>query len=81
MTKGLDERIAESTEFVCERWGKGEASVEFYAPVTRMDGMTWLHPTWAKEWRWEDLQCRATRVWRVSGSLWNPREFVLVWER
>ena len=75
----LDNLIASSTEFVCETWGQGEASVAFYAPITRDNGVTWLHPTWAREATWVDIRERATRIWRVRGSLWNPRGFVLMW--
>lgn len=74
----LDQWIGASTEFVCERWGEGEACVEFYAPVTRLDGMTWIHPAWAREYEWPDICRRATRIWLVSGSLWNPRDFRLI---
>jgi hypothetical protein len=77
--KTLDQIIRESREFVCESWGKGDANVLFYAPVTRFDGRTWIHPTWAREATWWDMTQRADRIWRVSGSLWNPGEFRLVW--
>jgi len=77
--KTLDRLIQESREFVCEQWGQGEASVAFYAPVTRMDGITWIHPAWAKESTWRDITLRADRIWRVSGSFWNPVGFRLIW--
>ena len=73
------QEIAASTEFACEVWGQGEASVAFYAPITREPGRLWIHPTSAREYRWEAICRRATRIWRVRGSLWNPREFVLIW--
>jgi len=76
--KTLDELIAASTEFVCERWGTGEASVLFYAPLTRTGGMTWIHPGWAREYEWGEIRRRATRIWAVSGSLWNPGDFSLI---
>jgi len=75
------EAIAESTEFVCERWGKGEEWIAFYAPVTRLNGALWIHPTWMREYRWEDLVRRATRVWLISGSFWNPGGFRLIHRR
>jgi|GEM_PF-1769447 len=75
----LDHLIRESREFVCEHWGAGEASVAFYAPLTRIDGVTWIHPAWAREYTWEEITGRATRIWRVSGSLWNPLAFRLIW--
>ena len=77
--KTIDYIIQESREFVCEQWGKGEASVVFYAPVTRMYGITWIHPTWARECTWGEITARAARIWRVSGSLWNPVAFRLIW--
>jgi hypothetical protein len=76
----MDRAIAESTEFVCEKWGVGNASVSWYAPVTRADGVTWVHPTWAREASWEEITKRATRIWKVTGSLWNPSGFRLVWQ-
>ena len=80
--KTLDRMIAESTEFVCERWGQGEAFVEFYAPLTRgTDGITWIHPAWARDYPWEEITARATCIWRVSGSLWNPGTLTLVFCR
>jgi hypothetical protein len=77
--KTLDDIIRESREFVCEFWGKGEAGVTFYAPVTRIDGVTWIHPAWAREFTWEAVTQRAARIWQVSGSLWNPVGFRLIW--
>jgi len=77
--KTMDCIIRESREFVCERWGQGEASVAFYAPVTRIDGITWIHPAWAKEATWGEITARAARIWRVSGSLWHPVAFRLIW--
>jgi hypothetical protein len=75
--KTLDRIIAESREFVCECWGKG--GVIFYAPVTRIDGVTWIHPAWAREFTWEAITLRSARIWQVSGSLWNPAGFRLIW--
>ncbi len=78
--KTLDRMIAESTEFVCEHWGQGEASIELYAPVTRgIDGTTWIHPAWGRDYPWKEIVARATRIWRVSGSLWNPGTFTLIY--
>jgi len=77
--KTLDLIIRESREFVCEHWGPRNAGVTFYAPLTRVDGLTWIHPTWAKEYRWDEITAKATRIWRVSGSLWNPVGFSLIW--
>ena len=77
--KTRNQIIQESREFVCEAWGKGEASVLFYAPVTHEDGGTWIHPAWAREATWAEMTQRADRIWRVSGSFWNPLEFRLVW--
>lgn len=74
----MDGLIAASREYVCERWGVGEAVVELYAPVTRLNGRVWIHPTWAKEMRQEEAKRCASRIWRVSGSLWNPASFKLV---
>ena len=71
--------IAESREFVCEEWGKGEETGRFYAPVTRVDGITWIHPAWARESTWGAITARAARIWRVSGSFWNPGGFRLIW--
>jgi len=75
----LDKSIAASTEFACECWGHGDATVSFYAPITRENGMIWMHPTCAREFKWAEIQGRATAIWRVSGSLWNPRGFELIW--
>lgn len=77
--KTMDRIIQESREFVCEHWGQGEASVVFYAPLTRIEGITWIHPAWAKEYAWDEITRRAARIWRVSGSLWNPVAFRLIW--
>jgi len=76
-----DEEIAASTEFVCEEWGRGEATVAFYAPVTRRGRALWIHPTWARTASWEEMKRRATRIWLIRGSLWNPREFTLIHTR
>ena len=51
----------------------------FYAPLTRIDGVTWIHPAWAREFTWEAVTQRAARIWQVSGSLWNPVGFRLIW--
>ncbi|MEI6351912.1 MAG: hypothetical protein WCP06_12500 [Verrucomicrobiota bacterium] len=77
----LDQLIEASTEFVCEQWGQGEAALTLYAPVTRIDGTTWVHPAWAREATLTEMKKRATRIWKVRGSLWNPQEYVLVWAR
>ena len=77
----LDQLIETSTEFVCEQWGQAEGTLTLFAPVTRIDGITWIHPAWARESTWAEMQQRATRIWCVRGSLWNPREYVLIWER
>lgn len=77
--KTLDAIIRESREFVCESWGIGDAKVFFYAPVTRFGGRTWIHPAWAREAAWPEITLRADRIWQVSGSLWNPGGFRLVW--
>jgi len=77
--KTLDETIRESREFVCEFWGQGEAGVALYAPLTRIDGVTWVHPAWAREFTWKAITQRAARIWQVSGSLWNPGSFRLIW--
>jgi len=77
--KTRDQIIRESREFVCESWGKGDASVLFYAPVTHEDGGTWIHPAWAREATWGEMTLRADRIWRVAGSFWNPIEFRLIW--
>lgn len=77
--KTLDQLIRDSREFVCEQWGPNGASVAFYAPLTRLDGITWIHPAWAKEYPWMEITARATRIWRISGSLWNPGHFRLIW--
>ena len=79
MIATLDHTIAASTEYVCECWGHGDAAVIFYAPLTRENGMVWIHPTWAREFAWSEIKGRATRIWRVNGSLWNPRDFQLIW--
>ena len=79
MIETRDRSIMASTEFVSESWGQGDATVVFYAPLTRENGMIWLHPAWAREYPWEEITRRATRIWKVTGSLWNPREFVLIW--
>jgi len=78
--KTLDLIIQESREFVCVFWGKGEAGVVFYAPLTRIDGVTWIHPAWSKEFTWEGITQRAARIWQVSGSFWNPVGFRLIWQ-
>ncbi len=77
-----DALIATSTEFVCERWSHGEGAIYFYAPVTRdPEGRTWLHPTCARVYQWEVIRARATRIWRVNGSFWNPHGFTLIHDR
>ena len=77
--KTLDLIIQESREFACEFWGKEGAGVVFYAPMTRIDGVTWIHPAWAREFTWPGITRRAARIWQVSGSLWNPGGFRLIW--
>ena len=77
--KTLDLIIQESREFVCEPWGEGEASITRYAPVTHFEGITWIHPAWAREATWPEITLRADRIWRVRGSLWNPIGFHLIW--
>ena len=77
----LDRLIPASTEFICECWGQGDATVTFYAPITRVDGAVWMHPTWAREYPWAEICAKASRIWRVSGSLWNPGNFVLIWNK
>jgi len=79
--KTLDRLIEASTEFVYEQWGRGEASLMFFAPVTRDAGTVWTHPTWAREYTWDEITRKATRIWRVRGSLWNAQEYSLVWTR
>jgi hypothetical protein len=71
--------IIETREFVCEEWGKDEETVTFYAPLTRVDGVVWIHPAWAREAPWAAITARADRIWRVSGSFWNPIGFRLIW--
>ncbi len=73
------ELASASTEFVCETWGAGEASVTFYAPVTRCGGAVWIHAASARDLPWCEVERKATRVWQVSGSLWNPLAFRLIW--
>ena len=80
MMKTAHEIIRESREFVCEVWGKGEANVAFYAPMTRENGVVWIHPAWAREATWESMVSKADRIWRVSGSFWNPVGFQLIWK-
>jgi hypothetical protein len=77
--KTVDELVQASTEFVCETWGAGEASITFYAPVTRWDGGVWIHAAWARDLPWCEVKTRATRIWSVRGSLWNPLAFKLIW--
>jgi len=74
------EIIRESREFVCEVWGKGEATMTLYAPLTRQDGRVWIHLAWAREATWGSMVSRADRIWRVSGSFWNPVGFELIWK-
>jgi hypothetical protein len=78
----LGQAATTTTEFVCERWGQGEAYVDLYAPLTRGDdGTIWIHPTGAKDYQWEVIVSRATRIWRVSGSFWNPGTLTLIYCR
>jgi len=78
----IDCIIAESTEFVCERWGQGEATVDRYAPLTRdAAGRVWIHPGWARDCSWEEMTARATSIWGISGSFWNVGGFVLIYRR
>ncbi|HWL54716.1 MAG TPA: hypothetical protein VNQ90_19905 [Chthoniobacteraceae bacterium] len=77
-TPRWEELVAASTQFVCSRWGEEEAGVEFFAPVTCADGVFWIHPAWAREYRWPEIRRRATAIWRISGSFWNPGTFRLV---
>lgn len=81
MSSLRDREIAGSTEFVCEWWGRGEGVIAFYAPVTREKGAVWIHPTWARSTSWEEMTRRATRIWGIRGSLWNPRDFTLLYAR
>jgi len=78
--KTLDRLIIESTEFVCEEWDADQGGLQWYAPVTRMGDVVWVSPTWAKESTRVEMTRRATRIWQVNGSLWNPKGFRLVWE-
>jgi hypothetical protein len=77
--KTLPQLIAESREFVRQTWGQEEACLHFYAPLTRMDGLTWVHPAWAREASWRDITRRAERIWSLSGSFWIPGLFRLIW--
>ena len=77
----VNEIIAESTEFVCENWGQGELGITYFAPVTRDNGTTWVHATLAREGTLEEMRRRATRIWRVTGSLWNPTQYTLIWRK
>ena len=77
--KTFHRHICESREFICEEWGKADETVTFYAPLTRVDGKLWVHPAWAKEATWAAITSRADRIWRVSGSFWNPVAFRLIW--
>lgn len=74
-----EEVIPASTRFVCCRWGEEEAGVEFYAPVTCIDGALWIHPAWAREYTRQEIRRRATAIWKVSGSFWNPGVFRLIY--
>ena len=73
-----EEIVSASTQFVCCRWGEEEAGVEFFAPVTRINGVFWIHPAWAREYPWPEIRQRASAIWRISGSFWNPGAFRLV---
>lgn len=75
-----DGEISASREYVCEQWGSGEAVVELYAPVTRQGRRTWVHPTWARQMTLEQAKRCADRIWQVTGSLWNPTAFRLVYQ-
>lgn len=75
----LDRMVAQSREFVCQRWGDHDAYVELYAPVTRWNGAFWIHATWARECPAAEIRARATRIWAISGSFWNPGVFRLLY--
>ena len=77
--KTFHESVMDSTEFAAMRLGNGDKSVTFFAPITRIEGVTWIHPTYQREFTWDEAKKIASRIWIVSGSLWNPVAFRLVY--
>lgn len=77
--KTFPEIIAESTEFVCAEMGFGteDKKILRFAPVTRVDGKVWIHPTYAKESTLDEMRKCASIIWKVV-DFWNPGEFRLI---
>ena len=77
--KTFPELIAESTEFVCSEMGFGQEDYKIlrFAPVTRLDGMVWIHATHAREATLDEMRRRASIIWKVV-DFWNPGEWRLI---
>ncbi|XHR29622.1 MAG: hypothetical protein ACFUZC_03500 [Chthoniobacteraceae bacterium] len=78
--KTISRIVAESTEFVFEEIGYGpSAKILRFAPVTRIDGIVWVHPTYARESTLAQMKGRASLLWQIT-SLWNPGPWRLVYQ-
>lgn len=79
---GGAEAALRSTEFLCETWGSGEFSIRRYAPLVREpNGRRWVCPMLARDWSWAEVTDRATRIWAIQGSFWNPQAPRLIYQR
>jgi hypothetical protein len=77
--KTINKIISESTDYVFEELGRGgKATILRFAPVTQLDGVVWIHPTYAKEATLDEMKRHASHIWRVT-SLWNPGQPKLVY--
>jgi len=70
-----------SQEFALFRWhGKDDGFVEFFAPITRDNGITWIHISRAFDSTFESMKSQATRIYEVTGSLVSPKSFKLIYD-
>ncbi|HWL51729.1 MAG TPA: hypothetical protein VNQ90_04800 [Chthoniobacteraceae bacterium] len=70
-----------SREFaVCRWYGKDDGYIEFFAPITRDQGVTWIHVSRAFDSTLESMKSQAARIYEVTGSLVSPKSFKLIYD-
>ncbi len=80
-TRTIDEIIETATDYAAQEIFKDGDSITLYAPITVIDGVTWIHPTHAKDLPFEEVSRRAVRIWKIRGSFWNIAGLRLIWSR